>query len=119
MTLPVDPRYVGTFVTVCREGSFGRAAAELGRTQPAISHQIRMLEDELGAPLLERGPRRTVPTPLGRRVLDHAERFLGELAAIRDSAQPSRLRIASVSGFGRYVLFPRMREARLADACDV
>jgi DNA-binding transcriptional LysR family regulator len=119
MSGPPDPRYLGTFVTVCRTGSFGRAAAALGRTQPAISHQIRMLETELGGPLLERGSKRTVPTPLGRLLLEQATPFLAELAALRDGARRSRLRIASVSGFGRHMLFPCLLRRDLADLCEV
>jgi DNA-binding transcriptional LysR family regulator len=119
MTGLPDPRYLGTFVTVCQTGSFGRAAAALGRTQPAISHQIRMLEDELGGPLLERGSKRSVPTPLGRLLLDQAAPFLAELATLRDGARRSRLRIASVSGFGRHMLFPTLLRRGLSDLCEV
>lgn len=50
-----DPR-IESFLTVVRKGSFTAAARELGLTQPAVSHQISRLEEQLGFPLFERTP---------------------------------------------------------------
>jgi LysR family transcriptional regulator, cyn operon transcriptional activator len=115
----IDPRYLGSFVTICRTGSFVRAARQLGRTQPAVSHQIRALEREIGAPLLERGVQRTIPTPVGRVLLATAERLFDELDAVRAGSRPVRLRVASVSGFGRYSLFPALVRRGLIDLCEL
>ena len=55
-----------TFLAVCHHGSFSRAAREIGRSQPAVSRQVRQLEGSLGAPLLEliqRSPLRSSNTP--------------------------------------------------------
>jgi DNA-binding transcriptional LysR family regulator len=109
-----DIRFLRAFYAVCTEGGFGRAAAQLNLTQPAISYQIRILERDVGAPLFERGGRRAVLTPAGRRLLDFCRRYFAELAhlttevsrGVHASSEP--LRIASVSGFGRYVLFPAL-----------
>jgi DNA-binding transcriptional LysR family regulator len=104
------------FYAVCMEGGFGRAAAHLNLTQPAVSYQVRALERDVGAPLFERGGRKAVLTPAGRRLRDFCRRYFAELAhltaevsrGVHASAEP--LRIASVSGFGRYVLFPALTE---------
>jgi DNA-binding transcriptional LysR family regulator len=76
------------FLTVARERSFSKAALHLYRTQPAISHAIRKLEDEIGAPLLERTTRVVQLTDAGQALVEYAERMLNlrdELpAVIRD-----------------------------------
>lgn len=109
-----DTRFLRTFHTVCVEGTFARAAARLHCTQPAVTYQIRMLERDLGAALFERGGRRALLTPAGRRLLAFAEQFVAEfdrmtaeIASGRPAA-PEPLRVAAVSGFGRYVLFPAL-----------
>jgi DNA-binding transcriptional LysR family regulator len=51
----LDIDLLRAFVTVVETGSFTRSAALLGRTQPAVSLQIRRLEDQLRSPLLDRG----------------------------------------------------------------
>ena len=57
------------FVTVAREGSFTRAAAQLGVSQSALSHTIRGLEAKLGIRLLTRTTRSVSPTEAGERLL--------------------------------------------------
>ncbi len=109
-----DTRFLRAFYTVCTEGGFARAAARLNCTQPAVSYQVRTLERDLGAPLFERGGRRAVLTPAGRRLLEFCGRYFAEyeqLVAEVARGAPARaepLRIAAVSGFGRYVLFPAL-----------
>ncbi|HEU4565271.1 MAG TPA: LysR family transcriptional regulator [Gemmatimonadaceae bacterium] len=109
-----DTRFLRAFYAVCTEGSFGKAAARLNCTQPAVSYQVRVLERDVGAPLFERGGRRAVLTPAGRRLLEFCRRYFAEysqLAAELARGAPARaepLRIAAVSGFGRYVLFPAL-----------
>src|SRR5690349_11264132 len=77
----MDPRFLRTFVTVARLGSFSRAAEELGYTQSAVSQHIGVLEGDLGAPLLTRRP--VAPTEAGARLLEHAEPILLRLDAAR------------------------------------
>ena len=64
-------------VAIVEEASFSRAADRLGVAQPSISQQIKKLEEEVGTPLLDRLPRRVVPTAAGERLLEHA-RTVGE-----------------------------------------
>src|SRR5690242_11467137 len=110
--MDLDPRYLQAFVEVGRALNFSQAAKAMHLTQPAVSYQIRQLEQQLGASLFDRTTRRLTLTPPGVRLLDVCEHFFrdfGRLAAeLRDPSAviASPLRIASVSGFGRYVLFP-------------
>jgi len=72
----IDPDLLRSFVLIAEGGSFTRAAAAVGRTQSAISMQIRRLEEMLGQPLLLRGPRHVEPTPHGAWLLERARRLL-------------------------------------------
>lgn len=65
-----------SFVTVVSEGSMTEAANKLFLTQPAISQQIRNLEEELGVELLLRGTRAVRPTLQGELLFEHARRIL-------------------------------------------
>src|SRR5207247_703985 len=62
---------------VVRHGSFSRAAAELGLTQPAVSMQVRQLEAALGLPLVERMGKRAFATRAGELLLEHSARGVG------------------------------------------
>ena len=72
----LDPDLLRSFVLIADGGSFTRAAQAVGRTQSAVSMQIRRLEDLLGHPLLLRGARGVEPTPHGAWLLDRARRLL-------------------------------------------
>jgi DNA-binding transcriptional LysR family regulator len=64
-------RQMEYFLAVVEEGSFSRAASRLNVTQPALSQQVKALEAELGAPLLERLGRGVRITAAGRAYLPH------------------------------------------------
>lgn len=51
----MDPRRLLTYRAVAHERSFSRAAAALSLSQPSVSHQIALLETEIGVRLLDRG----------------------------------------------------------------
>jgi len=65
-----------TFIEVAKQGSFSRAAETVLRSQPAVSTQIRQLEQEYGQKLLDRSARRVRLTPAGELLLDYAKRLL-------------------------------------------
>jgi DNA-binding transcriptional LysR family regulator len=60
---------LAAFVTVAREGSFTRAAAQLGVSQSALSQTVRGLEERLGLRLFTRTTRSVAPTDAGERLL--------------------------------------------------
>lgn len=64
------------FLAVAKEHGFGRAAAKMGRTQPAISIAIRKLEQELGAPLFDRFRRDARLTDAGQIFFEYAQKIL-------------------------------------------
>ncbi|WP_323038887.1 LysR family transcriptional regulator [Gemmobacter sp.] len=72
----VDFRGLETLVWVVALGSFRKAADKLGTTQPAISHRISQLEDQVGARLLNRDMKVVMPTSEGREMLRYAEQLL-------------------------------------------
>ncbi|PFG62964.1 LysR family hydrogen peroxide-inducible transcriptional activator [Thioclava sp. ES.031] len=67
--------------------SFSRAAEIVHVSQPALSVQIRELEEQVGQPLVERRPRDVRLTRAGRRVLETAERVAGELRDLQSEAR--------------------------------
>jgi len=79
----VELRQIRYFVTLARRLHFGRAAKELFISQPALSQQIRGLEQELGVELFDRGGRRVGLTAAGEAFLGRAERILGEVGSAR------------------------------------
>src|SRR3954449_13553144 len=77
-------RQMQYFLAVVDEGSFTRAAERLFVSQPALSHQVKALEQSVGGALLERRPQAVHLTPLGRAFLPHAA------AAIRSAEDAQR-----------------------------
>ena len=73
-----------TFVSVAQLGGVTRAAGQLHRSQPAITRRIKLLEEQLGVPLLERGRSGAMLTEAGRTFLPYAEAVL---AALKDGTQ--------------------------------
>ncbi|MDQ2725912.1 MAG: LysR family transcriptional regulator, partial [Actinomycetota bacterium] len=65
-------RQVGAFLAVVEHLHFGRAAAQLNISQPALSQQIRLLERDVGTPLFIRTSRMVELTPAGRALAETA-----------------------------------------------
>ena len=80
-----------TFILVAKEGGFRSAAEKHFLTPSAVSSRIRLLEDEIGARLFERGQFGTRLTLSGQRLLDHAEEMLASWNRVRrDVAIPTK-----------------------------
>lgn len=99
----VTLRQLRTFAAVARHGSFVRAAAELHITPPAVSMQIKELEDEVGLPLFDRGAKSVTLTMTGEYLLVYVRRVLATLKEADDAmarlrgAQVGRITIGMVS----------------------
>src|SRR5690606_13859469 len=95
---------------IAEEGHFGRAARRCHVTQPALSQQIRLLEDHCKAPLFDRLGKIATLTPFGRELLDHAGRVLHaardlETFADMASGHPARaLRFGLIPTVAPYLL---------------
>src|SRR4051812_26216836 len=81
----MDLALLRTFVTVHRAGSFTRAAALLGLSQPAVTSQIRTLERQLGRPLFLRQARGVTPTTIGDELAHKAAPHLDALVEITET----------------------------------
>ncbi|WP_330174799.1 LysR family transcriptional regulator [Streptomyces sp. NBC_01498] len=81
----MDLTLLRTFLTVHRAGSFTRAAALLGLSQPAVTGQIRTLERQLGRPLFLRQARGVTPTTIGDELAHRAAPHLDALIEITET----------------------------------
>ena len=106
----MDFRQLRYFLHVAEMQSLSRAASVLRVAQPALSRQIKGLEDELGVPLLRRHGWGVTPTPAGLVLMDHARIVLMEVGAARDAvlayqSEPSgTLSFGVPSSLGRVLL---------------
>lgn len=100
----MDLRQLAVLRAIADTGSFGAAADQVGLTQPAVSHQLRRLEDELGETLVLRRRPRAVLSPAGATVLAAAERVLGEIESLRQAFAPGDE--SAVSGVLRVTASP-------------
>jgi DNA-binding transcriptional LysR family regulator len=98
------------FVAILDEGSLAAAGRKLRRSPPAVTRALAMLEDRVGARLLERTTRRSRPTEAGKRLADHARQVLaGYGEAVHEAAAaPVRgvLRVTAPLVFGRRHVTP-------------
>jgi DNA-binding transcriptional LysR family regulator len=111
-------RLLRSFIAIAEEGSLTRAAARLHIAQQSLSQQVRTLEAQLGATLLERSARGVRLTPVGavlereaRALLAHADRAT---ATVRRAAagEQGELRIGFLSSVANYMMPPVVREFR-------
>ncbi|TCV68729.1 LysR family transcriptional regulator [Neorhizobium sp. S3-V5DH] len=107
----LDMNHVRSFIALAAELNFSRAARRLNITQPPLSRQMKLLEQQLDVPLFERSSRRVVLTPAGRAFLPEAQKLLAQseaaVAATRGAARGSAgsIRIGFV-GAATYSFLP-------------
>ena len=107
----MDTRQLAAFCTVVERRSFSQAAERLGVTQPAVSLQVRALEERLGQRLLDRSGRRVEPTEAGtrlyrnaRRLLQLEEQLLEDVAATDGGGLTGTLAIGASTGPGAHLV---------------
>jgi DNA-binding transcriptional LysR family regulator len=107
----METRQLAAFCAVVERRSFSQAATRLGVTQPAVSLQIRSLEQRLGQKLVDRSGRRVEPTEAGwrlyrsaRRLLQVEEELLEELASSETGELRGQLRLGAATGPGGSVV---------------
>ena len=108
----MDLKQLEYFSAIVEEGSISAAAKHLHISQPPLSAQLHRLEEELGAPLMERGPRRCTPTEAGRVLYQRAKQLLVLADAARDEVGQlgggvrGTLRLGLISSCGPTLLTP-------------
>jgi DNA-binding transcriptional LysR family regulator len=107
----MDTRQLAAFCAVVERKSFSDAAERLGVTQPAVSQQIRSLEERVGQQLLDRSGRRVEPTEAGNRLYRSAQRLLAlerqlleEIAGDAEGPLRGQLAIGASTGPGGTVV---------------
>jgi DNA-binding transcriptional LysR family regulator len=107
----MDTRQLASFCAVVDNQSFSLAAEQLGVTQPAVSLQIRSLEQRLGRRLLDRSGRRVEPTEAGLRLYRSAQRMLAleeqlveEVADASEGELAGKLELGASTGPGGSVV---------------
>jgi DNA-binding transcriptional LysR family regulator len=118
----MDTRQLAAFCAVVERKSFSQAAERLGVTQPAVSLQIRSLEERLGQRLLDRSGRRVEPTEAGLRLYRGAQRLLAleqqlveDVAGQAEGELRGELAIGAATGPGATVVPVLLCEFQVAN----
>lgn len=122
----VTLRQLRYFDALARHGHFGRAAEACSISQPALSMQIREMEDALGGALLERSARQVALTQFGEELIQRVRDILRSVDELGDFARASqdrlagRLRVGMIPTIAPYLL-PKVIEnlARLHPELDI
>jgi DNA-binding transcriptional LysR family regulator len=116
----MELRQLEYFVAVAEEANFTRAAERVHISQSGVSAQIRQLELELGAILLDRSGRTTTLTAAGAAALEHARTVLASVTAVQQAVDDvtglvrGRLVVGMVTGCTISTLFEALAEFHLA-----
>lgn len=114
----MDIQQLKTIIHVEELGSLSKAAERLNLAQPALSRQIRLLEEELGVRLFERHGRGMVITAVGQAMLSHAASIMREMDAIRATAAAAKTTISGTVEVGmtptvsEFVIAPLMEQTK-------
>jgi len=112
----MDIKQLTYFITIAEEGTITHAANKLHMAQPPLSTQLKLLEDELGIKLIERGARKIKLTDAGKILYKRAKHILEittsttkEIEAFRKGIQGT-LRLGTISSSGTVLLSKRIIE---------
>src|ERR671931_396446 len=114
----MELRQLRTVAAVAELRHFAEAASLCNRSQPAVSHQIALLEEEVGARLLNRAARRVSLTVAGEVFLEEARRILGAVDRAHERMQEvargavGRIRLGATATPGLYLLPPLLAKYR-------
>ncbi len=105
------------FVEAARRGNLSSAASALNMSQPAMSYQIRRVEEEVGVALFERVHRGVELTPAGKKLFEIALRAVGEIddavRSFRTDGERATIRLLTDYAFSSLWLMPRMHAFRM------
>ena len=114
----MELRQLRTFIAVAEQKHFARAASLCNLSQPAVSHQIALLEEEVGVRLFNRAPRRVSPTVAGGVFLEEARRILAAVDRAHERMQAvargavGRIRLGATPTPGLHFLPPLLAAYR-------
>jgi DNA-binding transcriptional LysR family regulator len=112
MAEPLDLALLRSFVAVIDTGSLQLAAARVGRSQSALSMQIKRLELDVGRPLFQREGRSLRANPAGEELLLHARRLLRlsdeAMASLRQPEAAGMVRLGMPEDYAAYLLAPTL-----------
>jgi LysR family nitrogen assimilation transcriptional regulator len=112
----LSTRKLRYFIETARSGSFVAAARALNMSQPALSLQIKQLEEELGVELLSRQSRRITITPAGEEFLHHAEAAIEAIR--RAEASVEKYRVSKARQTVNLGLIPTIGKAIIHELLD-
>ncbi|EGD05814.1 LysR family transcriptional regulator, partial [Burkholderia sp. TJI49] len=110
----MDLKQLRAFVTVAETGNVTRASSLLNLVQPAVSRQLRLLEEDMGTELFERGRHGMQLTPSGKTMLEYARRILNEVARAKAEIQPTDGPVAGIVSIGLLASTSDLLATRLA-----
>jgi len=112
----MELRQLRYFIRIAETGSFRGAASRLCVAQPALTRQVRALEDELGVILFERHRRGVTLTEAGEEFADRAAKILDELDALRLDMMSVDGGVSAALSFGTSHVMSRMLFGRLTES---
>lgn len=111
----MDLKQLSYFCAIAEEGNISAAAKRLHISQPPLSHQLMLLEEELGVLLLERGARKARLTDAGRILYERAQNILTLTSTAKQemlalgAGRSGTLRLGTISSSGAVLLGGRVR----------
>lgn len=96
----MDLKQLRAFVTVAETGNVTRASSLLNLVQPAVSRQLRLLEEDMGTELFDRSRHGMQLTSSGKTMLEYARRILNEVARAKAEIQPTDGPVAGIVSIG-------------------